>query len=271
MSHLYALLVGINKYPGLKNRELKHAESDIVKVKNFLQSHVPNASIKVLTGNDATKSSVAKAFQSHFGKASNTDVGLYYFSGHGGKIVSPPDEICHLEPGRDGSFETTVLYDSRSSHGQGDLSDKELAYLINTYFNSNGHFLAVLDCCFSGDGARVENENNHAALKSAFERFEQPLSHFIGYSPRNRNYGKVDKPLVQIAAAEEGKPAVDGLFTDKLINKLEAGGTRLSYEALIRSLASEVWKISQDTQQRPGIYANQSSLKQLRFLNGLAT
>ena len=270
MPRLYALLVGINKYSGLENRALKHAESDIVKVKSFLQSHVPSASIKVLTGNDATKSSVAKTFQSHFGKASNQDIGLYYFSGHGGKIVSPPDEICHLERGRDGSFETTVLYDSRSNRGQGDLSDKELAHLINTYFNSNGHFLAILDCCFSGDGARVENEEYRAAIKSAFERFEQPLSDFIGYSPGNKNYGKVDKSLIQIAAAEEDQPAIDGLFTGKLIDKLQSGGNQLSYEALIRSLASEVWKTSQGTQQRPGIYTDQSSLKQLKFLDGLA-
>jgi len=270
MPQLYALLVGINKYPGLEDRTLNHAEEDIAKVKSFLRSRVPNASIEVLTGRNATKKNVESYFRSHIGKANNQDIGLYYFSGHGGKIASPPDELCHLEQGKDGSFETIVLYDSRSSHGQGDLSDKELAYLINTYFNSNGHFLAVLDCCFSGDGARVENDEQQVALKSALERFDQPLAHFIGYSPNNRNYGKVNKPFIQIAAAEENRPAIDGLFTDKLIKKLRSGGTQLSYEALIGELSPEIWRDSQGKQQRPGIYPKQSALKRIKFLGGMA-
>jgi hypothetical protein len=262
MARLFALLVGINNYPSLKH--LNEAENDIKKVASFLRARVSNAQIKTLISREATKSNVVQAFQSHIGQAKNDDIGLYYFSGHGGKIASPPDEICQLERGRDG------LYDSRSSGGQGDLSDKELAYLIDTYYRANGHFLAVLDCCFSGDGARVDGQKGHAVLKSAEERFDQPLAHFIGYSPNNRNYGKARVPLIQIAAAEEHLPAVDGVFTDALINELKSGGTKLSYEELIRQLAPKVMELSQGKRQRPGIYTDQSALRRMQFLGGLA-
>jgi hypothetical protein len=268
MARLFALLVGIQTYPNLN--KLNEAERDIDKVERFLRAKVRDVRIEKLKGPNATKANVARAFQHHFRQAQNDDIGLYYFSGHGGKIVSPPDEICELEGGRDGAFETTVLYDSRSSGGQGDLSDKELAYLIDTHYRAKGHFLAVLDCCFSGDGARVDGKKGNAVLKSAEERFDQPLAHFIGYSPNNRNYGKVRVPLIQIAASEEDRPAVDGVFTNELIDKLESGGTKLSYEQLIRELSPSVMALSQAHKQRPGIYTNQGALKKLPFLGGLA-
>lgn len=109
MTHLYALLVGINTYPD-PIPHLRGCLNDIDAMAAFLETRCAGDSttLHLLTLKDqaATREAVIATFRTHLGQAGEADQVLFAFSGHGSQEVAPP-ELWHLEPDR--MNETLVL------------------------------------------------------------------------------------------------------------------------------------------------------------------
>ena len=134
MKTIYALLVGIDDYPR-PVRKLRGCVNDIKETEAYLKARVEPGEgrtldealkVRALANGEATRDEVIKAFREHLGQASEGDVALFCYSGHGSQELAP-EQFWHIEP--DHLNETLVLYDSRTANAR-DLADKELAKLI---------------------------------------------------------------------------------------------------------------------------------------------
>lgn len=269
MPTLHAVIVGIDHYDG-EVTNLCNAYSDAHNFLDYLKSHLNpgfNLNPRFLPNREATKRAVVNAF-GHFRGASGADVCLFYFAGHGSKLTDPPDELMHLAVNKK-QLETIVCQDSRMPGGA-DLVDQEIAHLIGTTvnnirFSGNGHFVAIMDCCHSGHGTRLEQEGETLDCRAIGERYTQKIQDFHGYSG-GRNY-PTKGPHVQLAACGQGQKAYDGKYTPLLLRHLEANGANATYAQIQQAVSN---KVSGDTgsKQVPEIYSNPSNWGNLPFLGG---
>ena len=196
--NIYALLVGIDDYPGSVPK-LEGCVNDINAIAEYLNERIdrhnyePN--IVRLANEEATRQAVINNFEQHLGKAGSNDVALFYYSGHGSQEPAPP-EFWHLEPDR--MDETLVCWDSRTSNW--DLADKELAYLIGKVAKNNPHIVVILDSCHSGSGTRdaIQKGVRHTPA----DRRPRELKDFI-FSLSE--LGEITKPSVDTANSTEEK------------------------------------------------------------------
>ena len=86
---VYVVSVGIVDYPGKEN-DLRISDNDAKTIaKVFLATK--DASVKVLTNEDATQSALLSTMHTLFGDAQSDDAVVLYFSGHG----TPGALVCH--------------------------------------------------------------------------------------------------------------------------------------------------------------------------------
>ena len=176
---LYALLVGIDEYPG-RVPDLRGCENDIEAFAEYLQGQAAKGGFEkphlhLLKSEAATRDAVIEGFREHLCQAGPDDIALFYYSGHGSQEQAP-EEFWHLEPDR--LNETLVCYDSREPGGW-DLADKELAKLIHEVSQKNPHTVLILDCCHSGSGTRDGEMAGTAMRKLATDTRQRPLDSFI--------------------------------------------------------------------------------------------
>jgi hypothetical protein len=179
---IYALLVGIDKYPAPVPR-LRGCVNDIREMRQYLEARI-NAldtgvhdvlKIEALENEQATRDAVIRAIREHLGQAGPEDVALFCYSGHGSQEQAP-EEFWRIEPDR--LDETLVLYDSRTE-GSWDLADKELAELISEVAGRGAHVVVLLDCCHSGSGTRAPNLAGTAIRRAPTDLRQRPLGTFI--------------------------------------------------------------------------------------------
>lgn len=151
---LYALLVGIDRYPHPSLGTLDGAVNDVVAVRTLLVDRlgVPADHVVTLTDELATRADIEATFRSHLhghGERWRRDgtgpppAFLFHFSGHGSQA---PDALG----GRtDGLSETIVPYDGREDEVY-DIKDFELGAWLAELPGDN--VTVVLDCCHSGSG-----------------------------------------------------------------------------------------------------------------------
>ena len=152
--NLYALLVGINTYPD-PAYNLQGCINDITTFEVYLKGRATSGDfnppkLKVLKDEEATKEDIINGFRTHLSQATQDDVALFYFSGHGSQEQAP-EAFWHLEPDR--VNETLVCYDSREPGGW-DLADKELSQLIAEVAQKGPHIVIIIDSCHSGSSTR---------------------------------------------------------------------------------------------------------------------
>ena len=88
-ARVYLVSVGIANYPGTKN-DLRISDNDAKTIaKVFLATK--DASVKVLTNEDATQSALLSTMHTLFEDAQSDDAVVLYFSGHG----TPGALACH--------------------------------------------------------------------------------------------------------------------------------------------------------------------------------
>ncbi|EAZ89782.1 caspase family protein [Crocosphaera chwakensis] len=156
LHRLYGLLVGIDDYPAPVPK-LAGCVNDVDAIENYLRNRLDTEQYELhlqrLTTNGQdelpTRKAIIAGFLEHLCQATEEDVVLFYYSGHGSTEAAPP-EFWHLEPDR--MDETLVCWDSRTSDW--DLADKELGYLIAQVAKKNPHTIIILDSCHSGSGTR---------------------------------------------------------------------------------------------------------------------
>ena len=79
----YLVAVGVSDYPG-NNKDLSLPANDAATVQ-YIYSKNSNAESVLLTNSNATKSAVLSKLRSTFAKASENDIIVFFFSGHGSK------------------------------------------------------------------------------------------------------------------------------------------------------------------------------------------
>lgn len=154
MATLYALLVGIDRYP---IRPLEGCVNDVRAWQAYLESLVGDhrtLRLEALADEEATRRRILETFRAHLTAARSGDTALFCFSGHGSQELTPPPYAAE-EPG--GLSETLVAYDSRLPNGL-DLADKELGVLIAEVARGGAHVVIVLDSCHSGTATRWAGE-----------------------------------------------------------------------------------------------------------------
>lgn len=168
LPNLYALFVGINKYPQLPaDNQLEGCVNDVNLVRSllkedFMQSRFQNIYLHdPILDTDATKENIVKAFRSHLGKAKKGDFALFYFSGHG--IREKTSIEAFQEEEIDANIGGIICTDFRGQ-GRKDpddtvLADKEFRYLIRELAEDNNgnpkaNVIALFDCCHSGSNTR---------------------------------------------------------------------------------------------------------------------
>ena len=299
---LYASLIGIDAYPqnalngcikdvldvDLLLRELSAQQENVLYQPAYFLA--PNATDKVRIADyskdykidiDAqlpTFDIFTKDVFAHLKKAKDSDICLLYYSGHGSHTEAP-EEFWHTKPDRQN--ETIVSLDSRDPRQSGsrDIIDKELAFLLYDALNGKDvHCLVIMDCCHSGNNTRAmlsveENDLRFRHIPSAKNKIS--LAKYIGF---DRGFYKIENGrasidiarYVHLAAARSAEKAQEtstgGLFTNKLIENLRAGGTSRSYSELIQSLSITV--SSRASRQNPVAYARESKDLDLIFLGG---
>ena len=174
---LYALLVGIDKYPN-PNHRLQGCVKDIEAIEEYLNERFDNQNyqlhLQILTDEQATRAAVINGFQNYLSQAGKDDVVLFYYSGHGSQ-ESAPKEFWQIEP--DHLDETLVCYDSRTENCW-DLADKELAKLIAEVAKKDPHITIILDCCHSGSGTKDPIQTAKERHLETDKR-ERPVDSFI--------------------------------------------------------------------------------------------
>ena len=138
----YAILVGINDYPGVE-LDLPYSINEITSFKNtlLLGTNWEQSNIKVLTDTNATASNIIQKIRWLDEQENENDISIFYYAGHGGKT---------------NTNEYLITYDSL-------LSDVELAQELDKL---EGKVVVILDSCYSG-GFIEELENRNRVILAA--------------------------------------------------------------------------------------------------------
>ena len=86
-NNTYAVIVGVSQYNDRAINGLRFAHKDAELYKSFLQSpkggSIPEQNIVLLTNEKATRSTIMKSVRNLFSNATEEDVVIFYYSGHG--------------------------------------------------------------------------------------------------------------------------------------------------------------------------------------------
>jgi Caspase domain len=238
---IYALLVGINRYPaGGKVRNLYGCVGDIERMDTFLYEQLGydgRYESKLLRNQEATRTEIIKQFRNHLGKAATGDTVLFMYAGHGSR---QPSAVEFRDRYPDQMDETLVCYDSRLPDGL-DLADKELAILISEL--KARHILVILDSCHSGSGTREDETGDEVHFRSA-NPIKQPRElpsylegHFSRQIEQRQSLSIPLTPHILLAACTRHEQAGEhysgfGYFSNSLLTVLKSAGCNISYSDL---------------------------------------
>jgi len=229
---VHALLIGIDAY---EERPLRGAVNDVEAVEDFLLGRVERPRVELLCDEDATRAAVIGAIRAHLGQAGPGDVGLLWFSGHGGE-EPVPDGWWAREPG--GYQQSLVCVDTRlsgpSATRRPGLLDRELEVLLGAVAVRGVHVVAVIDCCHAAGVTRdlpsaVERRMGRALVSlpvTAYlpEAFSGPAGeHFLLAACRSH-----ERAVEVLAGA-----AVHGVFTHALLTALRTLEPTATYRELL--------------------------------------
>ncbi|NEQ23242.1 MAG: caspase family protein, partial [Microcoleus sp. SIO2G3] len=280
--HVYALLVGIDRYSG-SVRPLEGCVNDVNAIATYLEERLDRNQyqlhVEKLLNEQATRQAIIAKFQQHLSQATHEDVALFYYSGHGSQEPAP-QEFWHLELDR--LDETLVCWDSRTSDW--DLADKELAYLIAQAAKNNPHFVIVLDCCHSGSGTRdAEQKVRHtpaARRPRTVQDFIFSLQELESIAPtaeggasgwnlpQGRRIVLAGCQDQELASEYSGDNQPRGAFSYFLLDTLQKANGTLTYRELFKRSSALVR--SRIKNQTPQIEVSQAEDLDLPFFNDAA-
>ncbi len=193
MKKLYGVFVAVDKYDpasrvsnlsGCKNDIASYKETFSKKYASELELNYKNNIIQ-LADETATYDNVVKAFDvSNFKGISKDDVFLFIYSGHGSQerhAIEFDKEFTEKKS------ETIVLHDSRCKGNGKDLSDKEIAVLLNHIGKKCDNIIVIFDCCHSGSGTRNINDYQLGSARQ-LERDEKNKSQRDSYKSGQRSF-----------------------------------------------------------------------------------
>lgn len=129
---ILATFIGVDRHAADDIRDLTGARRDAIALSSIFKDTLPDAAITVLTDEKATNSAVRKMLAETLGAATEDDIAIFAFSGHGS------------------TDHRLVLYDTSRQDLQGTtISMHEISELFTT--SKAGAIICILDCCFSGE------------------------------------------------------------------------------------------------------------------------
>ncbi len=238
--NLYTLLVGINEY---ELYPLQQCVSDVHKVEtylNTLNTSYDAIFIKKLIDKKATKSGILNIINNFLTKATDNDVVLFYYSGHG----TLEESLGRFSDVHSGLMECLVCYDQEDENKTSFLlADKELRYIFSK-FKNDPHLVTVFDCCHSGDIVRSlsavkNNDSRQRKLSSVFP--PRAYEDFI-FSNEIREEDLKSKKVTSLISYKNSihlsaclssesswEDAKGGVFTRYLLQLLQAKNSKISY------------------------------------------
>ncbi len=145
--NIYVVSVGICDYKYIN--DLKKTETDATNMANLYRTHTKN--VKLLLGAQATHDNILSTLKSYFSTATDDDIVVFFFSGHGGK-----GGLC--------------AYDTRSTNTM--VTYAEVQQAIRSCKANNKQLF--IDACYSG-GLRSEKKSATSHLRK-----QSPLSNTEG-------------------------------------------------------------------------------------------
>ncbi len=134
-----ALLVGVQTCPAGTLRGPRH---DVEAMKSILESPRFEFAVEVLPNESATRDGILMALDDLLSKAGDGDTRVFYFSGHGTRIVRPDADETQCEALCPHDFD--VGADAIA------IKDFELHERLRRATNEGAKVTAILDCCFAG-------------------------------------------------------------------------------------------------------------------------
>jgi hypothetical protein len=255
MQSLYALLVGIDRYPD-PVPGLEGCVNDANAIQDLLEKRFGGATLHIqkLTDADATRAKIIRTFRQHLGQAQPGDIALFFFAGHG-SLAPTGGLFKEIKPGE--FFNSIVCHDSRLP-GAYDLVDKDLATLIGEVTARGVHLTAITDSCHSesvtrgtlrvrGIGAREDAQPLEAFLPqfAAGQRSVEGADDEVADPAAGLTLADAQNFVpdatglhVHLAACEDKQSAKEylrhGAFTYFLTQTVNATSQPLGYEELIR-------------------------------------
>lgn len=240
---LYGLLIGIDEYTVSR---LNQCVNDIAKVEgylNTLEDRFEAVHLKKIIDKAATKETIVDQIRTFLAQASDDDVALLYYSGHGAQEATNG----RFADEHSGRIDCLVAYDGDRESGFL-LADKELRYLFSK-FKNDPYLITVFDCCHSGDMVRsfIEIETGEVKSRRLNDSFPARDYHQFVFSDELRETDLKAQRLsalipykngVHIAAClstesswEDGQ---GGVFTRYLMQLLKAKDSKISYQDIAK-------------------------------------
>ena len=240
MKNLYALLVGINEYPGCP---LNQCLTDVKKMEQYclsLTPHFNKVELLLLLDQQASKEAICRELSHLLSKLTDEDSLIFYFSGHGAQEAAGG----RFKAEQDDLLECLVCCPSEGATlSENMLADKELRYLL-TQCPTNPHILTVFDCCHSGDMVRSTPKKQVKRMSNIFPKrayegfiFNQELSEQkLKKEGFTTNFSF--KNSINISACQSNQfsweDSQGGVFTRYLLKLLTQTKNLLNYQFLVQ-------------------------------------
>ncbi|KAF8810862.1 hypothetical protein BYT27DRAFT_7161421 [Phlegmacium glaucopus] len=247
---LFALIIGINNYQGMK--KLRGCVADSENVCSFLTETLRANPLHIihLRDEEATRDGILSAFKKHFldnGQIRQNDTIIFYFAGHGSV------EFLEKAPSKIGGedMETICPYDDRVAGVRG-IPDRTLACLMRQLASIKGNNItAIYDSCHSGGLGREPSdlENSRIGIPPPSLPFPKGLDKEIWECtdrlPKNPHLPHaVLNSHILLAACQRGEIAYEertgrGRFTNlllKILREPERSLAKTTYIGLVHTM-----------------------------------
>ncbi len=206
----YALMVAIEDYSKVGASNLPGCMTDLDGMKSLLMSEFgfPEANIRVLSNNKATKAAFLGELDDMVSMAEPGDSVVVYYSGHGGQVPDLNDD----DETEDNLDEALITYDFDPKNPDTWLLDDHLRASLSQLKTRKA--LVLIDACHAGTGTRGDIINKKAEFG-----FDDMLGR-----------GRVDKNSMEVS---KDRPESHVLIAACAPNELSAMG---EYDGKLRSL-----------------------------------
>jgi hypothetical protein len=282
----YALVVGIDDYPGTNN-DLRGPRADARLFADLLMQRFgfQQRNVVVLLDGDATREHILQAFARHLGQAGPQGTAVFYYSGHGTQMRENLALTAPTDPETDGKDEALFVWgtDSRSSI----ILDDEIGHQVDLLKTEK--VLLVHDSCNSGTSSRdvgTPGQPKTVTFSSAVaETSFLPRTFAIG-APANSKSGTTNvlegrAPHTLLAASKDeevswtasGWPdrgGVASVFTYYLVATLESADDRMTFGQVMERVTTQTVAYTRknynavQTPQTSGVMAARSIASILR-------
>ncbi|MGD8452810.1 MAG: caspase family protein [Phycisphaerae bacterium] len=236
----YALLVGIDDYPG-EESDLSSCVIDVGVMRDLLVDRFgfSEENILTLTNNQASRDNIIRGIREFLGQVGPDGLALFYYSGHGAQMddVGRKDEKDDLDE---------VLYVWGLEDASSVLVDDEIGALLDELDCDRA--LAIFDSCHAGSGTLGED---FKAVNLKAPWIQEHLVLPTEYIPSKGDAGEghfVDSPRHHVLWAgcaddETSRAGVNGrpsVFTRFLVDEIDGNGTRITMREFMDHVRARV-------------------------------